>query len=75
MVALPRTFRNQETVAVNGLNLKMFLFCNEGYASIRMTQKNYFDGAYLGVMLIRDWVSRIGPLCICISNTKFTVNG
>ena len=36
------------TVAVNGLNLKMFLFCNEGYASIRMTQKNYFDGAYLG---------------------------
>jgi acetolactate synthase-1/2/3 large subunit len=36
------------TVAVNHLNLKMFLFCNEGYASIRMTQKNYFDGAYLG---------------------------
>ena len=36
------------TVAVNALNLKMFLFCNEGYASIRMTQKNYFDGAYLG---------------------------
>lgn len=36
------------TVAVNDLNLKMFLFCNEGYASIRMTQKNYFDGAYLG---------------------------
>jgi acetolactate synthase-1/2/3 large subunit len=36
------------TVAVNRLNLKMFIFCNEGYASIRMTQKNYFDGAYLG---------------------------
>ncbi|MFN9912205.1 MAG: thiamine pyrophosphate-dependent enzyme, partial [Pirellulaceae bacterium] len=36
------------TVAVNNLNLKMFLFCNEGYASIRMTQRNYFDGAYLG---------------------------
>jgi acetolactate synthase-1/2/3 large subunit len=36
------------TVAVNHLNLKMFLFCNEGYASIRMTQKNYFEGAYLG---------------------------
>ena len=36
------------TVAVNELNLKIFLFCNEGYASIRMTQKNYFDGAYLG---------------------------
>lgn len=36
------------TVAVNGLNLKTFLFCNNGYASIRMTQKNYFQGAYLG---------------------------
>ncbi len=36
------------TVAVNNLNLKIFLFCNDGYASIRMTQKNYFSGAYLG---------------------------
>ena len=26
----------------------MFIFANNGYASIRMTQKNYFDGAYLG---------------------------
>ncbi len=36
------------TVAVNQLNLKIFLFCNEGYASIRMTQKNYFEGAFVG---------------------------
>lgn len=36
------------TVAANNLNLKIFLFCNEGYASIRMTQKNYFNGAYIG---------------------------
>lgn len=36
------------TVAVNGLNLKIFLFCNNGYASIRMTQKNYFKGSYVG---------------------------
>ena len=36
------------TVVVNQLNIKIFLFCNEGYASIRMTQKNYFDGAYVG---------------------------
>jgi acetolactate synthase-1/2/3 large subunit len=36
------------TVSVNRLNLKIFLFCNEGYASIRMTQKNYFQGAYVG---------------------------
>ena len=36
------------TVGVNNLPLKIFLFSNEGYASIRMTQRNYFDGAYLG---------------------------
>ena len=36
------------TVAVQKLNMKMFIFANNGYASIRMTQKNYFDGAYLG---------------------------
>ena len=36
------------TVAVNDLPLKVFLFANDGYASIRMTQRNYFGGAYLG---------------------------
>ena len=36
------------TVAVNRLPIKTFLMSNEGYASIRMTQRNYFDGAYLG---------------------------
>jgi acetolactate synthase-1/2/3 large subunit len=36
------------TVAVNSLRLKMFLLSNEGYASIRMTQRNYFGGQYLG---------------------------
>jgi len=36
------------TLSVHNLNVKIFLMCNEGYASIRMTQKNYFDGAYLG---------------------------
>lgn len=36
------------TVAVNDLPVKIFLFSNEGYASIRMTQRNYFDGHYLG---------------------------
>ena len=36
------------TVAANQLNLKIFLFSNNGYASIRMTQRNYFGGAYLG---------------------------
>ncbi|QAY77044.1 thiamine pyrophosphate-binding protein [Sphingosinicella sp. BN140058] len=36
------------TVAVNKLNLKIFIFHDQGYASIRMTQRNYFDGKYLG---------------------------
>jgi acetolactate synthase-1/2/3 large subunit len=36
------------TAAVNRLNLKIFIFDDGGYASIRMTQKNYFKGAYLG---------------------------
>jgi acetolactate synthase-1/2/3 large subunit len=36
------------TVAANALNLKIFIFANEGYASIRTTQKNYFGGAYVG---------------------------
>jgi acetolactate synthase I/II/III large subunit len=36
------------TLAVNGVDVKIFLFCNQGYSSIRATQRNYFDGAYLG---------------------------
>jgi acetolactate synthase-1/2/3 large subunit len=36
------------TVAANKLNLKIFLFDDDGYASIRMTQKNYFGGRYIG---------------------------
>ncbi len=36
------------TVAVNRLNLKIFIFDDNGYASIRMTQKNYFGGKYVG---------------------------
>ena len=36
------------TVAVNRLNLKIFLFDDDGYASIRMTQRNYFSGRYVG---------------------------
>lgn len=36
------------TVTANNLNLKIFLFDDDGYASIRMTQKNYFGGRYIG---------------------------
>lgn len=36
------------TVAVNNLPIKIFIFANNGYGSIRTTQRNYFGGAYLG---------------------------
>lgn len=36
------------TVAAQKLNLKIFIFSNSGYASIRMTQQNYFEGAFMG---------------------------
>lgn len=36
------------TVATTGVNLKVFVMVNNGYASIRMTQRNYFKGAWIG---------------------------
>jgi acetolactate synthase I/II/III large subunit len=36
------------TVSLNRLNMKIFIFSDNGYASIRMTQSNYFGGRYVG---------------------------
>jgi len=36
------------TVRQQNLDIKTFIFCNDGYASIRATQKNYFQGHYVG---------------------------
>jgi acetolactate synthase-1/2/3 large subunit len=36
------------TIQANKLNVKIFLFDDNGYASIRMTQLNYFKGRYVG---------------------------
>ena len=36
------------TAELNQLNLKIFIFNDQGHASIRMTQVNYFKGKYLG---------------------------
>ena len=44
------------TVANRKLNLKIFLFSNLGYASIRVSQKAYFNGEYMGC----DWDSGLG---------------
>jgi len=35
-------------VDVNRLPIKMMIWANDGYGSIRATQRNYFGGAYLG---------------------------
>lgn len=36
------------TLGVNACDLKIFIFHDQGHASIRMTQRSYFDGKYLG---------------------------
>ena len=36
------------TLAATGANVKVFVLNNNGYASIRMTQRNYFGGAWVG---------------------------
>jgi acetolactate synthase-1/2/3 large subunit len=36
------------TVAVNRFPIKILLFSNGGYASIRMVQRNYFNGSWIG---------------------------
>ncbi len=50
------------TVAAIRPNLKIFIFDDNGYASIRMTQRNYFGGSYMGCdtstgLGLPDWVS------------------
>lgn len=37
-----------QTIASLRLPLRLFVFNNNGYASIRNTQRNYFDGRYVG---------------------------
>lgn len=49
------------TVKLRNLNLKMFIFSNRGYASIRVSQKAYFNGAYIGCdeatgVGLPDWI-------------------
>ena len=36
------------TVSINELPIKTFIFDNGGYASIKMTQKSYFQGNFIG---------------------------
>ena len=40
--------QEMQTIATQRLPLRLFVFNNNGYASIRNTQRNYFDGRYVG---------------------------
>jgi acetolactate synthase-1/2/3 large subunit len=49
------------TVRANNLKLKMVIFSNGGYASIRLSQRAYFGGAYMGCdgatgLGLPDWI-------------------
>ena len=66
------------TVAANSLNLKIFITSNDGYASIRTSQKNYFDGHYLGCdnatgLGLPDWenfFSSFGIGCLTLNSNN-----
>jgi acetolactate synthase-1/2/3 large subunit len=63
------------TVAKQRLPIKMFILSNRGYASIRMTQKSYFGGHYVGCdedtgLGLPDWetlFSAFGINCLSLS--------
>jgi acetolactate synthase-1/2/3 large subunit len=69
------------TVSINQLNLKIFIFDDNGYASIRMTQRNYFSGGYVGCDLktglgLPNWIKLFDAYdipVICI-NSEFTMD-
>jgi acetolactate synthase-1/2/3 large subunit len=46
--SLMMNLQEMQTIASAKLPLRLFLFDNNGYASIRNTQRNYFDGRYVG---------------------------
>ena len=67
------------TAKINNLNIKIFIFDDSGYASIRMTQKNYFAGKYVGCdtntgLGLPNWNKLFDvwdiPICTLTSSTK-----
>ena len=57
------------TIRINNLAVKTFIFDNGGYASIRMTQKSYFDGQIIGCGMdsglgLPDWFRLFGAFGI-----------
>ena len=63
------------TVRANNLNIKTFILSNNGYASIRMTQKSYFDGHYVGCdpstgLGLPDWKKLFDAFSIPVTQLK-----
>jgi acetolactate synthase-1/2/3 large subunit len=46
--SLMMNLQEMQTIASQKLPLRLFVMNNQGYASIRNTQRNYFDGRYVG---------------------------
>ena len=46
--SLMMNLQEMQTIGSLGLPLRLFVFNNNGYASIRNTQRNYFSGRYVG---------------------------
>jgi acetolactate synthase-1/2/3 large subunit len=43
-----QNYQELGTAVLHNLNLKVFIYSNQGYASIRTMQKNYFNNNYIG---------------------------
>ena len=67
---VPLDYYNKAMTHLNGLfkDVKVFIFSNSGYASIRMTQRNYFDGAYLGCEFLCHRDTRLCHELLCMSH-------
>jgi acetolactate synthase-1/2/3 large subunit len=60
-----QNFQEIGTAVAQDLNLKMFIFSNDGYASIRTMQRAYFNGNYAGCdaatgVVLPNWLGLFG---------------
>jgi acetolactate synthase-1/2/3 large subunit len=69
------------TVVAQNLNIKIFITSNDGYASIKTSQKNYFQGHYLGCdsntgLILPEWAEIFSSYNIpsLVLDKEFTSN-
>lgn len=63
------------TAVANNLDIKIFIFDNAGYGSIRTNQRNYFGGAYIGCdsetgLGLPDWEKLFEAFGVPVINLK-----